>query len=130
MRIVPLVQAVVWSVSLTPQAPARPPAQEAAAALQKKYDAIRDFTADFVHDSEGGILRKKQTERGFVQVKKPGKMRWDYKAPEPKVFVSDGRRIYLYVPADNQVIVSPVPDQDQATTAVLFRVGKGNLTRD
>ena len=130
MRILPLVQAVVLGVSMTPQAPAQPPAPEVAAALQKKYDAIRDFTADFVHDSEGGILRKKQTERGFVQVKKPGKMRWDYKAPEPKVFVSDGRRIYLYVPADNQVIVSPVPEQDQATTAVLFLVGKGNLTRD
>ena len=130
MRILPFVQAVVVGVSMTPQPPAQPPAQEVAAALQKKYDAIRDFTADFVHDSEGGILRKKQTEQGFVQVKKPGKMRWDYKAPEPKVFVSDGRRIYLYVPADNQVIVSPVPEQDQATTAVLFLVGKGNLTRD
>ena len=130
MRILPLVQAVVLGVSITQQAPALPPAQEVAAALQKKYDGIRDFTADFVHDSEGGILRKKQTEQGFVQVKKPGKMRWDYKVPEPKVFVSDGHRIYLYVPADNQVIVSPVPDQDQATTAVLFLVGKGNLTRD
>ena len=130
MRILSFVQAVMVGVSMTPQAPAQPPAQEVAAALQKKYDAIRDFTADFVHDSEGGILRKKQTEQGFVQVKKPGKMRWDYKVPEPKVFVSDGRRIYLYVPADNQVIVSPVPEQDQATTAVLFLVGKGNLTRD
>lgn len=130
MRILPFVQAVVLGVFMTPQAPAPPPAQEVAAALQKKYDAIRDFTADFVHESEGGLLRKKQTERGFVQVKKPGKMRWDYKAPEPKVFVSDGRRIYLHIPADNQVIVSPVPDQDQATTAVLFLVGKGNLTRD
>ena len=57
-------------------------------------------------------------------------MRWDYKEPEPKVFVSDGRRIYLHVPADNQVIISPVPEEDQATTAVLFLVGKGNLTRD
>jgi outer membrane lipoprotein carrier protein len=130
MRILPFVQAVVLGVFMTPQAPAPPPAQEVAAALQKKYDAIRDFTADFVHESEGGLLRKKQTERGFVQVKKPGKMRWDYKAPEPKVFVSDGRRIYLHIPADNQVIVSPVPDQDQATTAVLFLVGRGNLTRD
>ena len=130
MRIFPFVQAVVLGVFMTPQTPAPPPAQEVAAALQKKYDAIRDFTADFVHESEGGLLRKKQTERGFVQVKKPGKMRWDYKAPEPKVFVSDGRRIYLHIPADNQVIVSPVPDQDQATTAVLFLVGKGNLTRD
>ena len=65
-----------------------------------------------------------------MQVKKPGKMRWDYKEPEHKLFVSDGRRIYLHVPADNQVIISPVPDEDQATTAVLFLVGKGNLTRD
>src|SRR6478672_730994 len=130
MRILPFVQAVVVGVSMAPQAPAQPPAQDVAAALQKKYDSVRDFTADFVHDSEGGILRKKQSEQGFVQIKKPGKMRWDYKSPEEKVFVSDGHRVYLHVPAENQVIVSPVPEQDQATTAVLFLVGKGNLTRD
>src|SRR4029078_7687688 len=112
------------------QAQPLPPAPEVAAALQKKYDRINDFTADFVHEAEGGLLRKKQIERGVVRVKKPGKMRWDYKSPEEKLFLSDGHRIYLYVPADNQVIISPVPEQDQATTAVLFLVGKGNLTRD
>ncbi len=130
MRIPLWVQAAGVVLWLTSQAQPLPPAQEVAAALQKKYDSIHDFTADFVHESEGGLLRKKQTERGVVQVKKPGKMRWDYKSPEPKVFVSDGRRIYLHVPADNQVIISQVPEQDQATTAVLFLVGKGNLTRD
>jgi outer membrane lipoprotein carrier protein len=133
--LLPVLLLAAW-IHPGPQAAApagaasQPPAAQVAAALQKKYDGVRDFTADFVHDSEGGLLRKKQTESGFLQVKKPGKMRWDYKRPEPKVFVSDGRRIYLYVPADNQVIVSPVPDEDEATTAVLFLVGKGNLTRD
>ena len=132
MLIPLLVQAVGLSLWLSGQTPTQtlPPAQEVAAALQKKYDAIRDFTADFVHQSEGGLLRKKQVERGVVQVKKPGKMRWDYKSPEQKLFLSDGHRIYLHVPADNQVIISAVPEQDQATTAVLFLVGKGNLTRD
>ena len=130
MRIIPFVQALALGFALTSQPPGLPPAQEVATSLQKKYDTIHDFTADFVHESEGGLLRKKQTERGVVQVKKPGKMRWDYKSPETKVFVSDGRRIYLHVPADNQVIISPVPEEDQATTAVLFLVGKGNLTRD
>jgi outer membrane lipoprotein carrier protein len=108
----------------------QPTAAEVAAALQKKYDAVRDFTADFTHQSEGGILRKKTTERGALLVKKPGRMRWDYTSPEKKVFVSDGKRMYLYVPVDRQVMVSPVPDADQATTAVLFLVGKGSLTRD
>ena len=130
MRITEALTALLVAAAAAAPQPAVPPAQEVAAALQKKYDAIRDFTADFVHDSEGGLLRKKRIERGVVQVKKPGKMRWEYKDPEPKVFVSDGRRIYLYVPADNQVIISPVPAEDQATTAVLFLVGKGNLTRD
>jgi len=130
MSILRLARTIVLGAALVPQTTAAPPAQDVAAAVQKKYDGIHDFTADFVQETEGGLLRKKQTERGVVQVKKPGKMRWDYKAPETKVFVSDGRRIYLYVPADNQVIVSPVPAEDQATTAVLFLVGKGNLTRD
>ena len=39
-------------------------------------------------------------------VKKPGKMRWEYTAPEQKVFVSDGVKIYSYIPQDKQVIVS------------------------
>jgi len=127
---------VVWTLLLaaTPAVPsarqATPPAREVAAALQKKYDGVRDFTADFVHDYEGGILRKKVTEKGTVQIKKPGKMRWNYAEPQKKEFVSDGRRIYVYLPADKQVIMTPVPQEDEATSAVLFLAGKGNLTRD
>jgi len=111
-------------------AQSRPAALETARALQKKYDGVKDFTADFTHTYEGGVLKRKSTERGTVQIKKPGRMRWEYTAPEKKTFVSDGRMIYSYVPADKQVIRSPVPDADTATTAVLFLVGKGNLVRD
>lgn len=121
--------AAVMHASAT-QPTSSPSAAEVAAALQRKYDSLRDFSADFIHAYEGGVLRKKVTERGTVMVKKPGKMRWNYTSPEDKVFVSDGRRIYLYVPADKQVMVSPVPEEDQATTAVLFLAGKGDLTRD
>jgi outer membrane lipoprotein carrier protein len=57
-------------------------------------------------------------------------MRWTYKSPEEKVFVSDGSRMFMHTPVDNQVVVSRVPSEDEATTAVLFLTGKGNLTRD
>ena len=63
-------------------------------------------------------------------IKKPGKMRWEYRAPEEKLFVSDGAKIYSYIPQDKQVIVSSVPTDDQATTPTLFLAGKGHLTRD
>ena len=105
-------------------------APELAAALQRKYDGIRDFSADFVHAYQGGVLKQTLTERGRLLVKKPGKMRWDYTAPEQKQFVSDGVRLYSYLPDDKQVIVSAVPQGDDATTPALFLAGKGNLTRD
>lgn len=129
MRLAALASATALSLSLTVHAQA-PTAPQVAASLQAKYDRVRDFSADFTQHYESGVLKRKITERGKVQVKKPGMMRWDYTAPEKKLFVSDGSRIYLWVPADNQVTTSAVPRQDEATTAVLFLVGKGNLTRD
>jgi outer membrane lipoprotein carrier protein len=111
-------------------APADLTAPQLAQALQKKYDGIRDFSSDFVHTYEGGVLRKVVTERGRLLIKKPGKMRWEYKSPEEKLFVSDGAEMYSYIPQDKQVIVAPVPPEDQATTPTLFLAGKGSLTRD
>jgi len=133
-----LVVSGTMAVLLTPDAARLPAvvhaadqtAPELAAALQRKYDGIRDFAADFTHTYEGGVLRKQITERGRLLVKKPGKMRWDYTAPERKQFVSDGAKMYSYLPEDKQVIVSDVPPEDQAGTPTLFLAGKGSLTRD
>ena len=105
-------------------------APELARALQARLDGIRDFSADFTHAYEGGVLRKVVTERGRLLMKKPGKMRWDYTAPEPKLFVSDGVKMYSYIPEDKQVIITTVPAEDEATTPTLFLAGKGSLTRD
>ena len=105
-------------------------APQLAQALQRKYDGIRDFSADFVHKYRGGVLKKEITESGRLLVKKPGKMRWEYKAPEPKLFVSDGVKVYSYIPQDKQVFVSSMPPGDQLGTPTLFLTGKGNLARD
>src|SRR5689334_13778966 len=76
--------------------------QELARSIQERYDRVHDFSADFAHTYEGGILKKTTTEKGTLQVKKPGRMRWEYTYPEHKLFVSDGQKIYSYVPADRQ----------------------------
>jgi outer membrane lipoprotein carrier protein len=100
-----------------------------AARIQQRYDTIRDFEGEFVQSYEGGVLRTKTTERGTVAIKRPGRMRWVYTKPERKEFVSDGKRLYSYLPADKQVIVSPLPEADQ-TTPALFLSGRGHLVRD
>jgi outer membrane lipoprotein carrier protein len=107
-----------------------PSARDLAAGIQRKYASVRDFTADFTHTYQGGVLRQKTTERGTLAVKKPGRMRWTYTAPEKKEFVSDGKTLYSYLPADRQVIVSDVPPDGGDTTAALFLAGRGDITRD
>jgi len=101
-----------------------------ARALQKRYDGIRDFTADFVHTYRGGALRTESREQGTVSIKKPGLMRWVYMKPERKEFVSDGHKVYSYIPEDRQVIVTTVPAEDAATTPAMFLAGKGDIVRD
>ena len=105
-------------------------ARDLAQALQQKYDGIKDFSADFVHSYRGGVLRKQIVERGHLLVKRPGKMRWQYTSPDEKLFVSDGAKMYSYLPQDKQVIVSTIPPDDQITTPTMFLAGKGNLVRD
>jgi outer membrane lipoprotein carrier protein len=129
IRPVVLLIPLLLAQALAAQSPGADPAA-LARAVQERYDRVRDFSADFTHTYEGGVLKKRVVERGTVQIKKPGRMRWRYTSPEEKLFVSDGLQIYSYVPADRQVIVSPMPREDQATTAALFLAGKGDLTRD
>jgi len=109
---------------------ARPAPDALARSLQQRYQGIKDFSADFVHTYRGGVLRTQTTERGRVLVKKPGLMRWTYTTPEKKEFVSDGAKVYSYIPADRQVIVRALPPDNQATTPALFLAGKGDIARD
>ena len=76
------------------------------------------------------MLRTKTTERGTVAIKRPGKMRWVYTKPERKEFVSDGTRLYSYLAADKQVIVSPAPGPNDGTIPALFLAGQGDIVRD
>jgi outer membrane lipoprotein carrier protein len=126
---VPLLLVLSWLASATtPQPPLA--AADLARDVQRKYEQVRDFSADFEHIYEGGVLRKKLTERGTLLVKKPGMMRWVYTSPEKKEFVSNGRTLYSYVPADRQVIVSTVPPADEASSPAMFLAGRGSIQRD
>lgn len=119
--------ALVVTVGASAQSPAP---DTVARDVQRKYDRVADFSADFVHSYRGGVLKQQATERGTLLVKKPGKMRWEYTAPEKKLFVSDGHKIYSYIPQDRQVVVGTMPKDEHAPTPALFLTGKGDLTRD
>ena len=112
----------------TAQSP--PSAADLAKQLQTHYNTVRDFTADFNHTYRGGALKQTFNERGDVRIKKPGRMYWTYTVPDKKEFISDGAKIYSYMKADKIVYVSDIPPGNEASTAVSFLTGRGDLTRD
>jgi outer membrane lipoprotein carrier protein len=101
-----------------------------AAKIQQRYNGIKDLQGDFVQTYEGGVLRTKTSEQGVVAIKRPGRMRFTYTKPEKKEFVSDGNRLYSYLVADKQVIVSPAPLPDQGDIPAMFLAGQSDLARD
>lgn len=107
-----------------------PSAIDLAKRLQAHYSTVHDFTADFVHTYRGGALKQTFNERGDVRVKKPGRMYWTYVVPEKKEFVSDGTKIYSYMKADKICYVTRMPRGDEASSAVAFLSGQGDLIRD
>jgi outer membrane lipoprotein carrier protein len=75
-------------------------------AIEQHQLRTTDLVARFSQSYRSGMLGREVVERGTVWIKRPGRMRWEYKEPESKLFVSDGRSFYFYVPADRQVMVS------------------------
>jgi len=73
--------------------------------LEAHNRSVRDLTARFTQTYRSGVLGRTLVERGTLAIKRPGRMLWEYREPEKKTFVSDGRTFYFYVPADRQVIV-------------------------
>src|SRR5690349_19124118 len=129
IAVVFTAQILLGRAWLEAQTPAAPNAPALAQALQQRYQTIKDFSAEFVHTYRGGALRTQTRERGTMKIKKPGKMRWIYTAPERKEFVSDGLKIYSYIPQDRQVLVSDMPADGGADTPALFLSGKGDIVR-
>src|SRR5271169_1810303 len=71
-----------------------------AAAVDEHYNRLRTLQAEFTEVYRGAGIER--TESGTLWLKKPGKMRWEYRSPREKLFVSDGRDAWFYVPGDHQ----------------------------
>jgi outer membrane lipoprotein carrier protein len=93
--------------------------------LEAHHARTTDLVARFTQSYRSGMLGREVVERGVVSVKRPGRMRWEYKDPEAKLFVSDGKTFYFYVPADRQVVVS-AQDEERSLAARLLS-GRGGL---
>ncbi len=74
--------------------------------VERSYNGVRALRAHFVQTYISGGSRR--TESGTVLFARGGRMRWDYLQPQPKLFLSDGKQVLLYLPSEGQLDRSSV----------------------
>jgi outer membrane lipoprotein carrier protein len=92
------------------------------------YNRLQSLEANFTEIYRGAGMDR--TESGTLWLKKPGKMRWEYRSPREKLFVSDGKLVWFYVPADRQARREPAKKLDDLRSPLSFLLGKTRLERE
>lgn len=107
---------------------ALPSLHEVAQAVDQHYDRLRSLEADFTEIYQGAGIER--TESGTLWLKKPGKMYWEYRSPEEKLFVSDGKSAFLYIPAEKQVRKTSLKSLQDLRSPLAFLLGKTKLEKE
>ena len=110
----------------TAQTPAAQSLDDVIRGLEGAYGRINDLKAEFNQNAFNKSLNQTIPATGSVYLKKGGKLRWEYTQPTPQEIVSDGKTLWVYTPALNQVNVAPAPEA-LAGPAGSFLVGLGKL---
>ncbi len=97
--------------------------------IERRYNRARTIQVRFeqTYTVQG---RPPRTESGELLLLKPGRMRWEYRVPPGKLFVSDGKFVYLYTPDTNRVEKMPLKETEDLRAPLGFLLGRLDFRRD
>jgi outer membrane lipoprotein carrier protein len=99
-----------------------------ARAVDEHYNRLRSLQTDFTEIYRGDGAER--TETGTLWLKKPRKMRWEYRSPKEKLFVSDGKVVWFYLPAEKQLRKTEFRKLDDLRSPIAFLLGKTKLENE
>jgi outer membrane lipoprotein carrier protein len=122
--VLPVLLAFGGASAAVPQ----PDVREIAHRVDEHYNHLRTMQAEFTESYRGAGVERE--EAGTLWLKKPGKMRWEYRSPTEKLFVSDGKDAWFYLPGDKQVRKTQVRKLDDLRSPLAFLLGKTKLQKE
>ena len=128
--MLPIAASLALLVAAAPTGAPPVDATALARKVQGFYESTRDLRARFVQTYTYAALGRKQVSKGALEVKKPGKMRWDYESPTTKTIAVNGSRLVQWEPEANQAYVDEKFDATAMSAAVTFLLGTGSLEKE
>jgi outer membrane lipoprotein carrier protein len=96
--------------------------------FEQRYRAARTLQATFLerYTENSQTVR---SEAGTAYFRRPGKMRWEYRAPEQDLFLVDGKNAWFYVPSDHTVTRVPAKQSADWRTPLALLAGEMKVSR-
>jgi outer membrane lipoprotein carrier protein len=99
-----------------------------ARAADEHYNRLQSLKSTFTEIYQApGISR---SESGVLWLKKPGRMRWEYRNPREKLFLVDSQNAYFYVPGERQARKTSLKKVDDLRSPLRYLLGKTKLEKD
>jgi outer membrane lipoprotein carrier protein len=99
-----------------------------ARAVDDHYNHLRSLQSDFIEIYRGD--GPDRVESGTLWLKKPRKMRWEYRSPKEKLFVSDGQLVWFYLPMERQLRKTELKKLGDVRSPIAFLLGKTKLENE
>ena len=97
--------------------------------VESRYNKAKTLQVLFKEEyTPSGKTRR--LESGILILRKMGKMRWQYSQPPGKLFVSDGKFLWLYTPEENRVEKMKFQETDDMRAPLAFLLGKLNFDKE
>lgn len=96
--------------------------------VDRHYNKLESLQTNFTETYRGGGTTR--NESGVMSLKKPGRMRWDYELPRKKVFLTDGKTAWFYVPGERQARRSSVKKLDDFRSPLRYLLGHTKLEKE
>ena len=113
---------------ICPPAVAEPKLGEVLSGIERHYNSLGTMRVEFAQTREYPG-RPRLHERGTLSLRRPKKMRWDYREPKGKLLVGDGEVLHMYNPLTNQVRPIPLDDTGDLRAPLSFLLGRLNFRR-
>ena len=96
--------------------------------FEARYREARSLSATFLQEySENGKVTRKEAGKSYFL--HPGKMRWDYEAPEKNTFLADGKYVWFITPEDRTATRMAAKKSEDWRTPLAFLTGGMKLSR-
>ena len=99
-----------------------------ASGVDNHYNHLRSLQAEFTEIYRGNGMDR--TESGTLWLKKPRKMRWEYRSPREKLFLTDGHDAWFYVPGESQARKGFFKKLEDLRSPLGFLLGKTKLEKE